>query len=62
MKKYKIGYMCQVDFDFELGEAMAGTSVYSSKKDLKENRKCVNECGIVRVKIQLDKVVQKGKR
>lgn len=54
----KFGYMCKVDFDFEVGEALGGNTVYSSIKDLKRHRKCVETCGIVKVKVELEEVVQ----
>ena len=37
------GWMCAVDFDFELGEAAGGNKIYPSKEDLMERRKCVSE-------------------
>ena len=60
MKKPRYGYMCQVDFDHELGEAYPFTEVYPSIKTLKEQRKCVKDCGIYKVKVEVVKVVQKG--
>lgn len=56
-----IGYMCQTDWDWELGEAMGGTRVYASVKDLKRDRKCVEQCGIVEVRVTLEKIVDPGK-
>lgn len=52
-KDSRIGYMCKVDFMWELGEAMGGNEIYASIEDLKENRPCVEECGIVKVEINL---------
>lgn len=54
----RIGYMCMVDFDHELGEAMCGTKIYPSLEDLRRERSCVDECGIVKVKITRTSVVQ----
>lgn len=59
-KKSKVGYMCQTDFDWELGEARGGTEVYCSVTDLKRKRKCVEQCGIVKVKVSLVEVVDPG--
>jgi len=61
-KEPRYGYMCKVDFDWELGCAMGGNDIYPSIKDLKENRKCVSECGIVKVKITLEEVIQEDTR
>lgn len=51
--KHKIGYMCGVDFQHELGEALGDTPVYSSIEELKREKRCWKQCGIVEVKIQL---------
>ena len=37
------GWMCSVDWTYELGEASGGTAVFSSKEDLLDGRKCINE-------------------
>lgn len=55
------GYMCKVDFDYELGCASGGNIVYPSEKNLREHRKCVNECGIVEVRVQFVRVIQEGR-
>jgi hypothetical protein len=43
------GWMCKVDFDFELGEASGGNKVYASEEDLKRHAACVSECGMAEV-------------
>ena len=58
----RVGYMCKTDFTWELGAALDGNTVYPSVEDLKKNRKCWEECGIVKVKILLEEVVTKSKR
>lgn len=60
-KQSKIGYMCYTAFTWELGEALGGNQIYPSVEDLKENCKCVDECGIIKVKITEVKIVEKGK-
>lgn len=53
-------YMCQTDWDFEIGEApdLEGKMpLYSSVEELKEQRTCWDECGIVEVEITKTKVV-----
>ncbi len=59
-KNYKIGFMCKVDYDLELENSPDGNEVYPTVLSLKRNRKCVNECGYVKVKIYLDKVIKKA--
>ena len=53
-----IGYMCKVDYECELGAAAGGNVVYPIVEDLKERRRCVDECGIVKVAVSLVEVVQ----
>lgn len=54
-------YMCKTDFDYELGNATGGVEVYSSLCDLRRSRPCVYEgdeqCGIVKVRVELVEVV-----
>lgn len=42
------GWMCDVDFHHELGES-SSSMVYASLEDLKENRTCIDECGVAEV-------------
>lgn len=53
--------MCQTDWNWELGEAMGGTEIYCSEADCRQERKCVDSCGIVKVKVELVEVVHPGK-
>ena len=52
------GYMCKTDFDFELGMAADGNRVFPSVTALRESRSCVDQCGIVEVKVFCTRVVQ----
>ena len=52
-------YMCKIDFDYELGNAAGGNTVYPSLKDLKKNHKCWKECGIVQVEVKKIRTVAK---
>ena len=58
MKNKVTGYMCKTDFDFELGHAKDGATVFPSIKALKEYKTCVCECGIVEVEVSLSKIIQ----
>jgi len=60
LEKSKYAYMCLVDYNWELGEALGGVVLYPTLKDLQENQKCVDKCGVVRVKIILDKTIQES--
>ena len=55
-----VGYMCLTAFNFELGRASGGVTVYSSEADLRLNRSCVDQCGIVKVMVSLEEVVLLG--
>ncbi len=59
-KKPRIGYMCQTDFDHELGEAPGGIKIYMSKEDCLANCTCATHCGIAKVKITFDKNILRG--
>ena len=37
MDEPRYGYMCKIDWDWELGEALGGNDIYPSLDDLKEN-------------------------
>ena len=54
------GYMCRIDWEYELGAASDGDRVYPSLKALQHHRKCVSECGIVEVAVRLVRVVEEG--
>lgn len=53
-------YMCKTDFECELGLASGGICLYADLEDLKTCRKCVSECGIVKVRVELVEIVDKG--
>jgi len=52
-RKEVIVYLDAVDFQHEIGEALGGNKVYPSVKDLKENNRCWDSCGVVKCKITL---------
>jgi hypothetical protein len=55
-----VGYMCQIDWDHELGNASDGNTVYPSIEALKRGHECWEECGIVEVEVRCTKVVVEG--
>lgn len=61
MDEDNFGYMCMTDFDHELGAACGGVAVYPSVTDLKRCRPCVDECGIVKVKVTFVETIQESK-
>ncbi len=56
------GFMCTIDWDYELGEALGGNRIYPSVRDLKDNHATSTECGIVEVEVRIVKTVKKGKQ
>lgn len=54
------GYMCKIDWDFELGSAPGGIPVYESIDDLKDHHDCWPQCGIVEVTVSLSRVLVKS--
>jgi hypothetical protein len=51
------GYMCQIDFDHELGESYYPSKIYSDLESLKAIHKCWRGCGIVKVSITMTEVI-----
>lgn len=45
------GYMCKTDYEFELGQASGGNTVFPSVEDAKKNLKCWGSCGLVEVEV-----------
>lgn len=56
----KIGFMCRTSWDEHVSHDPKGTKIYPSISALKADRKCSDECGVVRVKIVVDEVVSVG--
>lgn len=56
-----VGYMCLTDFEFELGSASGGNSVYPSVSDIKAMRRCVASCGIVEVEVRFRRIILPAK-
>lgn len=55
-----IGYMCRIDWECEIGASMRGTRIYPSLEDLRRERSCVADCGIVEVEVRIKRLVEKG--
>jgi len=60
MKEYT-AYVCKTDWNYHFPDDADGVTVYFSEESLKKNRKCVEECGIVKIKVSFEEVVEKGK-
>lgn len=60
MSKDKIGFMCKIDYDFELCHAIDGNLVYPSIEALRRRHSCADDCGIVEVSVCLVRVVSEG--
>lgn len=53
------GFMCGVDWDFEIGHAADGNRVYPSISALKKYSKCWTECGIYEVEVRFKRTVRR---
>jgi hypothetical protein len=60
MSDAKTGYICAIDWEYHVGKNWNGAEIFSSMDALKANRPCAKSCGIIRVKVTLDKVMLKG--
>lgn len=54
----RTGFMCKVDFDHELGNALGGNRVFADEADCEKDRECVDTCGMVEVEVRLKRVVK----
>lgn len=59
MKKNKkiLVYTCGIDWNNEVGQTCA--EFFPTVKDLKKNRSCWSECGIVEIELVLNKWIKK---
>lgn len=48
----RLGWMCQSDFVYEIGEASGGVEVFASVEDLKKGKPCWESCGYVQVEVR----------
>jgi hypothetical protein len=62
----RFGYICGIDYASELGCNPTGNKIFPTVAALRGEMKCArptkgkDRCAIVRVKITVDKIVQKG--
>ena len=60
-EKEYTAYVCKTDWDYHFPDDWHGVDIYFSEKSIREHRKCVKECGIVKVKVSFEEVIEKGK-
>lgn len=44
-------YLCRTDFNYLIPDDIYGIRIFFSEKDIKNNMKCVKDCGIVKCKL-----------
>lgn len=54
-------YACATDVECELGRAAGGTTLYSTASELLATRDCARHCGVVEVKVFINKYVMERK-
>jgi hypothetical protein len=54
------GYMCLIDWEWELGAASGGNRVYPSVEDLLRCHTCADACGVVEVEVRITRLVSAG--
>ena len=59
-RKTRTGYMDKVDFDEELGNALGGNKIYPSEEDLRHQKPCTKQCGVVKVEVRAVEVIQES--
>jgi hypothetical protein len=53
-------YMCRVEHDYEMGHASDGVRIFPTLESLKEHHQCWAECGIVEVRVSLNRIIVEG--
>lgn len=53
-------YVCKTDYDYHIPDDWNGIDIYFSEKSIRTHRKCVKECGIVKMKLTFEEIVDKG--
>lgn len=59
--EFVVGYMCLTDFEYELGMASDGNTVFPEIESCRKYRKCTDSCGIVEVEVRARRIVQSPK-
>jgi len=54
------GYMCLIDWNYEVGQNARGNLVYPDIECLRERHNCADSCGIVKVKLTLEEIISPG--
>lgn len=49
----KYGYMCKTDYDYHVGEDIDGVTIYPDLLSLFMNRSCIEDCGWVKVELNV---------
>ena len=55
-----VGYMCLIDFEFELGGNSYGNRVFPSEEECLEHCPCSKACGMVEVAVEFIRIVRPG--
>ena len=58
-KKEAYAYVCKTDWIYHVPDDYHGINIYFSEKAIRELMPCVEECGIVKIKLSYEEVVEK---
>jgi hypothetical protein len=56
----RFGYMDKITFEYELESDTFGSMVYPTINSLKADNICWKDCGIVKVRMTLEEVIEEG--
>ena len=61
-EKEYFAYVCKTDWTYHFPDDWYGVNIYFSEKSIRTHCECVEQCGIVKVKVSFEEVIAEGKR
>ena len=50
-------YVCKTDWDYHFPDDWHGVNIYFSEESIRKHSPCVESCGIVKVKVSFEEVI-----
>jgi hypothetical protein len=60
-KKVVTGFMCKIEWDYNIGKAASGVTIYPTLETLRRYHGSIEECGIVEVEVSIKEIVEESK-